>query len=1404
MSTLNTDFNVSPYYDDYSADKKFHRVLFKPAVALQARELTQLQTILQAQVSRFGNNIYKEGTIIEGCQIKLDADYDYVKIADLQTDGQPVAPSTYLNYYGVGATSNVVAIIQQYADGLVSQNPNLTTLYIDYITTGVSDAKTFTTTENIEIYSDAALTTLITTVTVAGSQVATPATCVGQGYAVHCSEGIIYSKGHFVSVSEGLVIASKYTDLPDNVSVGYDVAETIVTSDADTSLLDNASGYNNENAPGADRLKLNPFLVAIPTQDGRSNSNFMAIMDFQQGLPIAKKLSTQFNTISDEMALRTKDESGDYTIRKNALSAEPISANTTHFNVLVGPGLHYVNGFRSEQFNTTRLPVQKAVAFASSEDQVVTQNMGSYFIVDQLVGGFSSNTVSTVSLRDTVGTSVTDNDNLTVSPGTEIGTAKVKAFAYHSGVQGTAKAQYKVYVFDVKMNAGKAIRNIKALHINAAGTADAVLINSRAILHEPQINTNLWPLPARAIKATSGSDYTYRSERQVTTSSNTVTITTLSGVFPYSGALTNVQKKEFIIRPTTTAGGIANNVAIDTDKASITVSGTTATVDLTAALASGITTSKAFNVTFNEKKTNVTPLKKTLKEVYVKIDCSNNAGTTAGPWSLGMPDVDSITGIFIGSTYSESNSESKIGFVLEKNSRDNFYGLSQLTKKSSQSLTGSNKILVKCKVFQAADPASGAGFYTASSYYKSDGVSLLDPEDIPVYVSDSGFKADLRDTLDSRPQVANTGAYAVSIGAATVNPSVTETFGSIDHFLAAPDKQFETDIQYYMGRIDKLAITEKGYIVTKRGAPASSPVPPQDPPGALVLGTIIVPPFPSLTSKEARAKLRTNESVVIQPSNTKRYTMKDISKMDKRLKNLEYYTTLSQLEQKTQNMAITDENGNDRFKNGIFVDPATDFNSADTRNREFNIAIDETSTEYHPKFKKEMIDLKLQSSTNMTDLDGLMILNATESSFINQDVCSNFRPCTSVFYKYVGKVKLTPNYDAGYDETTTPTKDIFIDTSTGVKDLLDNINDILPMTKTSIDHIGTSSANTVDVNTTTDTNFKNYGYWGWDGWGGYDHVGHEGYYGYGGHYGHNNYWGGWGWPYGHTTETAVTTTTTTTTDTYLKTTQQLAMGYEDNTTAVGDFITDVTFSPFMRAKLIKILVTGLRPNTRHYLFFDNTSQAANFRPGTLATLTDGSTTLLNSAKHVHKLGDYGDPVLSDSYGVLSAQFRLTAGIFNVGDRQLVLADATTIAGMDSATSTATATYSAYNYSVNKEGVSLTTRQPTFEFETIGSNTYTEETIDIDTDVTVTNTYAWNWWWDDEYYGNSIAMDTVGNTQDTSTVQFNPYSVNTGVTIVNNTYVTSTTGTGSKANTAITGSSGGIINIDEIYSMYETR
>ena len=85
---LDTNFNQDPYFDDFDESKDFHRILFKPGVAVQARELTQLQTILQTQIERFGDNILKEGTIVKGCAFGYIRRQPYVKIADLQQDGQ--------------------------------------------------------------------------------------------------------------------------------------------------------------------------------------------------------------------------------------------------------------------------------------------------------------------------------------------------------------------------------------------------------------------------------------------------------------------------------------------------------------------------------------------------------------------------------------------------------------------------------------------------------------------------------------------------------------------------------------------------------------------------------------------------------------------------------------------------------------------------------------------------------------------------------------------------------------------------------------------------------------------------------------------------------------------------------------------------------------------------------------------------------------------------------------------------------------------------------------------------------------------------------------------------------------------------------------------------------------------
>ena len=76
------NFNVDPYFDDFDGTKNFHRILFKPGVAVQARELTQAQTILQNQITSFADNIFKQNSPVTGGQVTTNFDVKYIKIQD--------------------------------------------------------------------------------------------------------------------------------------------------------------------------------------------------------------------------------------------------------------------------------------------------------------------------------------------------------------------------------------------------------------------------------------------------------------------------------------------------------------------------------------------------------------------------------------------------------------------------------------------------------------------------------------------------------------------------------------------------------------------------------------------------------------------------------------------------------------------------------------------------------------------------------------------------------------------------------------------------------------------------------------------------------------------------------------------------------------------------------------------------------------------------------------------------------------------------------------------------------------------------------------------------------------------------------------------------------------------------
>lgn len=138
---IQTDLSVSPYFDDYDENKDYYKILFRPGVAVQARELNQYQTILQKQIERFGDHIFKRGTVVDGCDITFQSALQYVKLKDNQTDGAPVNVNELIGYY-VKDTANVsplIASIQTAVDGYESRSPDFKTIYVTYINSGYAN-----------------------------------------------------------------------------------------------------------------------------------------------------------------------------------------------------------------------------------------------------------------------------------------------------------------------------------------------------------------------------------------------------------------------------------------------------------------------------------------------------------------------------------------------------------------------------------------------------------------------------------------------------------------------------------------------------------------------------------------------------------------------------------------------------------------------------------------------------------------------------------------------------------------------------------------------------------------------------------------------------------------------------------------------------------------------------------------------------------------------------------------------------------------------------------------------------------------------------------------------------------------------------------------------------------------
>jgi hypothetical protein len=1328
---LQTDFNVSPYYDDYDPQKDFYRILFQPGVAVQARELNQLQAILQNQIEKFGDNIFKRGTIIEGCNISKHEILPYVKIRDLEVDGTPVAISMYENL-SVRNSSNVQGYIVKTVSGFESRSPDLNTLYVKYNGSGTdSNTATFSPSDTLEVFdtnyqifkmkinngssafsnadsvvvmsaiaitnstggntfpagafvaghviqngvanatiieanttansealilkikplaadlltantikwrfgagetirnittanvanvaavigsgADASITTdslgkitalsvvsggagyyvpphvtvkidttssittaeinqlditaqnYLASITVANSALSS----IGAGYGVTIDEGTIYQKGFFSRVSNQLVVVNKYSNTNFNKSVGFLTEETIVTSNQDTSLLDNATGTYNYTAPGANRLKLTPVLYVLDKTLADANTEFLPIIEFSDGRPYKQSLSTVYNIIGDEMAKRTYEESGNFTLDQFLVTTKDsstFSETPTVFKAAVDPGRAYINGYRVETTDNYLTSVNKGIDTVTNTNAALRLGFGNFIRVKELGGVFEFNTGATVDLYDTAKTYLSTGPGAAITVpggGTKIGTARVRSVVneYTNAEPGSKDATYRMYLFDIVMNSGKNFGNVRSVYYGGTnkGIADVILSSAGVAELQDTKDSALLFKSVDAMKYANNMTYTYRTINQgeLANSAGYIVLNLGAGeTFPYTGQLNSSELRDFVVIPladyegqsnatgtvttsststsVTGAGGmdfrtsfnvgdyvkfgntssnaigqiaqiagassmiLTSNAATsytggfmkvaypksvpisltnDATKWANVESGNSQVLTIylanTIANSSGSSSSANIAIAYNATRTNVSSAAKTVqRNIHTRVAVANNAGSTLGPWALGVSDAFRLRNVYIangasrditfdvstgitnsgtanafltftntpfangdalvysntagvgvvgglanGSTYyvvyanasgfalsatrgganltltvNSSSTHKFTGsplyfgsdtygvtdvtndFYLDMNHNQDYMDISYLYRKPRKIvLTTNDVLLVKYDAFNG-----GAGVKTVSSYPISDGETFaqlsssanVHTMEIPEFLGTSGKYYDLRDQFDFRPKSNNTIGFVTDVtsvaaganAASIINPSEpadVDRFASTEQYFPAPDTTLNANIEYYVGRSDRLVVDKNGDFVIREGKPGFINDVPNEPSDSITLQVLRIPAYPSLpnslsadivkivdtkVANEAYGRRRSLYSISATMTEAERnaiqiknYKMSDIASLEKRIKDLEYYVsfTLAETLAKARFIPSSLDALLDRFRYGFFVDPFTDYNYADLENPEF-------------------------------------------------------------------------------------------------------------------------------------------------------------------------------------------------------------------------------------------------------------------------------------------------------------------------------------------------------------------------------------------------------------------------------------------------------------------------------------
>jgi len=686
------------YRDDYSDSAGFHRVLFNNGRAVQARELTQLQTIIQSEITRFGNNIFKEGAAVNPGGISVNP-IEFVKL-NTASNTLPTDTSTIIGTEFTGATSGIKATI---VDVKVAVGSDPATIYVKY-NDGLSSGASIKFSPAEDIANGSVTLTVQTTNTTLN-----PAT--GRGLSGNVAGGDFYATGRFVYAPKQTSIISKYTSLLTD-DLGFKIVEDVVTANDDATLYDNSGALPNTSSPGADRYRIRLTLDIRSNVD--SDENFVYIAKIRNGIIVSDvkaESEDNYNILRDTLALRTSEESGDYIVKPFLLSFDDNDSDATQLDMKVSPGTAYVDGYRvNKDFNET-LTIQKPRTTATLNNEVASFGLGNYVIVSANKGLPNVNEFQLMNLR-----------TATAHGGSTIGTARVRAVEEHTG------GNYKVFLFQINMNSGQNFRDVKSIGTSTTNYFDLVLELSKAVLKEAGNNSLLIPLPNK--RPSSLSDISLATMRRFTTTTNgsgqaTLTLSATGETF------TNTNDWILALDDSDVISG-----------ATITGSGTTS------ASLSGLPASASnLEVLGYVNKSAATVRSKSLETGADTIASFDSDGAGLIYANLSKADIYSFDAI----TLSDSSGRSLVSnFTIDNGQRDNFYDLGRIILKPGQSVPADDVVVQ----YQYFDHGVSGDFFAVNSY--SGEVSY---ENIPSHTLTDGTVVPLRDVIDFRPVVNSSQTF---------------------------------------------------------------------------------------------------------------------------------------------------------------------------------------------------------------------------------------------------------------------------------------------------------------------------------------------------------------------------------------------------------------------------------------------------------------------------------------------------------------------------------------------------------------------------------------------------------------------------------------------------------------------